>query len=164
FCAAFFLITVFVCSKTSIINPTILKTISNALKKTIDSFIVNIEFIPIFFNENQIPIVVGEFENNSYFFLMDLGSYSHLFLYQEFKTHGTVGRGILKQKNLFLDFPNARIAFIDKISKLKNWKLLHQIPFEMTQDGVVLNVETDIGNKKFLIDTGCSQNVLNINS
>ena len=72
------------------------------------------------------------------------------------KRRGTIGRALLKRKNILLDFPHSRLALIDNDNHQIGYPIenMLKVPFEMTFSGVVLNIETDLGEKKFLVDTG----------
>ncbi len=78
------------------------------------------------------------------------------------KRRGTVGFSLLKRKNLLLDFPHARLAFIDKDNRQVGYPVedMLKVPFEMTASGVIINIGTDMGEKKFLVDTGATMTAL----
>ncbi len=71
---------------------------------------------------------------------------------------GSIGRSLLKRRNLFLDFPRSRIAFIDNVNKQMDYPIegMLKVPFKMTPLGVTLAIQTDIGEKNFVIDTGAT--------
>jgi hypothetical protein len=83
------------------------------------------------------------------------------------RCNGKIGRALLKRTNiLLLDFPNSRVAFI------KNPRLLNAqnfpedflaIPFEFTVSGIILKIHTDLGEKKFLLDSGLTINAIRAN-
>ncbi|HSX04126.1 MAG TPA: hypothetical protein VLG76_05295 [Rhabdochlamydiaceae bacterium] len=78
--------------------------------------------------------------------------------------HDGLGKFLGGDFNLLLDFPHDRIVACDRLSKLQtkgvadhNWI---QLPFEMDRVGVVLNVDTDFGTCKLVLNTGCTVSVL----
>src|SRR5581483_9146652 len=73
------------------------------------------------------------------------------------KDQGSIGWTLLKRKNLLLDFPDSRLAIVDTI-KQTNYVLeeMLEVPFTLTSLGVTITVGTDVGEKRFLLDTGSS--------
>jgi hypothetical protein len=71
---------------------------------------------------------------------------------------GRIGREFFSGKNLFMDF---RCRTLIACSKLKDIKKegylidnLISTPFKITKDGIILEIETDLGTQKFVLDTG----------
>lgn len=80
---------------------------------------------------------------------------------EEYLTYsiGSIGRPILSYTNLLLDFPNSQICATNSLDQLKalgyqvdSW---HKITFTLDR-GIVLDVTTDFGQNRFLLDTGAS--------
>ena len=73
---------------------------------------------------------------------------------------GLIGRGLLRRMDLILDFPSSALYEYEDEMKLKQdlYQLenLHGFPFEMTNHGIILTVDTDIGTLKLCLDTGFS--------
>ncbi len=71
---------------------------------------------------------------------------------------GRIGRDFFSKRNLFLDFHRSVFIICSNMKDLKrnNYQpdKFTQTPITLTSDGVVIDVETDIGVKKFLLDTG----------
>jgi len=180
-------------------------------------------FLPIVYDEDDLPLIEVKIEDNVYSLLIDLGSYAQISLDEEIlekinkkpygiakfedfqgsryksekylipeirigntifaeviakgenkdfkkkivlwespdhspsKLGGKVGRNLLKRKNIFLDFLNSRMAFVEKVDSLKSLNFPDNflaIPFEITSLGITLKIKTDIGEKKFILDSG----------
>ncbi len=75
---------------------------------------------------------------------------------------GSIGRPLLKRYNLLLDFPHSSIALVERPTKkaAQFTQQMHVVPFEMTPSGITIKITTDLGEKKFLIDTGTSWNLV----
>lgn len=71
---------------------------------------------------------------------------------------GAVGRGLLKNRHLLLDFYNSRIIISNDIKQLKragyHLKEFNKCLFEVGRTGAIVTVNTDIGKAKLSIDTG----------
>lgn len=72
--------------------------------------------------------------------------------------YGILGGFLGEKFNLLVDFSHDRVIACDTFSKLeskkhadKNWI---PVPFEMHQGGIVLQVDTDFGPRKFVLSTG----------
>lgn len=73
------------------------------------------------------------------------------------KIGGKVGRALLKRKNILLDFPNSRMAFFEKAESFKSSNFPDNFlatPFEITSLGITLKIQIDLGEKKFILDSG----------
>jgi hypothetical protein len=73
---------------------------------------------------------------------------------------GTLGRELLKQVNILLDFSHALVFFSNRLKEIKKsgydidaWI---KVPFKLDSQGVILNIGTDLGVKRFALDTGAS--------
>ena len=77
---------------------------------------------------------------------------------------GVIGRPILEKYNLFLDFKNSAIYACDSLIHLQQEGLLSEsiltIPFTLHHDGILLLIETDMGNLRLLLDTGSTCTVV----
>lgn len=77
---------------------------------------------------------------------------------------GVIGLPILEKYNLFLDFPRSKIYASNDHLSLQKRGLLSQnllsIPFTPHSDGIILNVETDTGIQRLMIDTGATLTVM----
>ena len=190
----------------------------------------NAQFIPVTFDDCDIPLVETKIEGKSYPLMLDLGSYSQMklkgkilkrvnkrpyglakfgdvrgnhyesqkYLIPEVKignhlfaeviaveensefvrntenwdpsedppaeSNGAIGRSLLKRKNIFLDFPHSRIAFVEDANLPQGLSSsiedMLAVPFKMTTCGVVLRVKTDLGEKRFLLDSGFTKSVI----
>lgn len=77
---------------------------------------------------------------------------------------GSIGQGILTTTNFLFDFPHNVMYACSHLSNLKREgyqvdRFLN-VPFEMTATGIVLKVETDLGPKRLLLDTGATFSLL----
>jgi len=77
---------------------------------------------------------------------------------------GVIGLPILEKYNLFLDFPHSKMYASNDHLSLQTHGLLSQnllaIPFTLHPDGIILNVETDTGIHRLMIDTGATLTVM----
>ncbi len=80
------------------------------------------------------------------------------------KTCGAIGRPLLSQKNLLLDYSNSVILLSNDGKKLKSLGYsidkFVKVPFEMGKIGITLKVDTDLGMKRMSLDTGCTVNLI----
>lgn len=75
-------------------------------------------------------------------------------------TYGHIGRKFLLKENLLL---NLSQKTMEHRSCLKNKKhCLARLPIEISPLGVLISVETHLGTKKFMLDTGATHNFLRI--
>ncbi len=76
-----------------------------------------------------------------------------------YRAGGRIGRPLLEQRNLFLDFSHNRLIFCDNLTKLIE---TNRCPKELSKvflklgRGIIFEVETDFGNKNLGLDTGCT--------
>jgi hypothetical protein len=77
---------------------------------------------------------------------------------------GRMGRDCFKSNNLFLDFPNSMMFVTSNLDQLKmdHWFIcdLFETSFEMGCWGIILSIETDMGIKRFILDTGTNISIL----
>ncbi len=77
---------------------------------------------------------------------------------------GRIGRYCFTPHNLFIDFPNSMMFVTNSIEELRtdDWPIsnLSEIPFKMGEWGIILSIETDMGVKKFILDTGANASIL----
>jgi hypothetical protein len=77
---------------------------------------------------------------------------------------GVIGLSILKRYNLLLDFPHSAVYACKDLSLLQKFGLLSNhllaAPFTLGPDGMVLNVETDTGIHRLMLDTGTTTLVI----
>ncbi len=77
---------------------------------------------------------------------------------------GRVGRYCFKSNNLFIDFPNSMLFVTSSMDQLKkdHWPIcdLFETSFEMGRWGIILSIDTDIGVKRFILDTGANASIL----
>jgi len=77
---------------------------------------------------------------------------------------GRLGRDFFADKNLFLDFNHGTLIACSKLKDLgrKGYELnnLIAVPFKSTSDGLVVEVETDLGKQRLVIDTGATASVI----
>ncbi|NGX36950.1 MAG: hypothetical protein K1000chlam2_00096 [Chlamydiae bacterium] len=75
-----------------------------------------------------------------------------------------IGLPLLYRTNIFFDFPNSSLHFIEQGQNLKKVNLrleeYKKIPFELEKCGIVLNIESDLGPLKYMMDTGASVSVI----
>ena len=74
---------------------------------------------------------------------------------------GRIGWNIFRSWDCFFDLPRSAIFIakdMDGLRKVPQMSLNEfvQIPFDLEASGVTLSIETDIGVKKFILDTGAS--------
>lgn len=74
---------------------------------------------------------------------------------------GGLGRSIFKTYNFLLDFQNQQMVACPKLATLQKKGLisrhLHQVPFTGNRYGMIIDVETDEGIKKFVLCTESSR-------
>jgi len=78
---------------------------------------------------------------------------------------GVIGRPLFLNFDCFFDIPNSEIVLAKSMDALINeagCSLEHfvQVPFDLKKEGIILSVQTDLGEKKLLLDTGATQSVL----
>ena len=78
---------------------------------------------------------------------------------------GKIGRYIFESTNLFMDFHHSVMFACSRLSdRIKDGyciKNLVAVPFEMyPEEGVVFTVDTDLGRKKLMLDTGSTKNFI----
>lgn len=73
---------------------------------------------------------------------------------------GRIGWGILEKKQWYFDFSHSLLWRVDDLDQLKkevkgfSFSDAVEVPFEIEKRGIVLVVETKVGVKKFMLDTG----------
>ncbi len=72
---------------------------------------------------------------------------------------GNIGRAFLRRMNcLLMDFPKLKMYFNQPLTDLQQegYQIDNfvSLPVEITRNGIILEFETDIGPKKFILDTG----------
>jgi hypothetical protein len=78
---------------------------------------------------------------------------------------GKIGRYVFESTNLFMDFHNS-VMFVcsclnDRIKDGYRIKNLIAVPFEVyPEEGIFFTVDTDLGTKKFMLDTGSTKNYI----
>jgi hypothetical protein len=79
-------------------------------------------------------------------------------MHQAEEKAGRIGRDFFSNNNLFLDFNRCVLFICGNVKDLKknHYQLdsFTQAPMNLTSDGVVIEVEMDMGIKRFLLDTG----------
>lgn len=77
---------------------------------------------------------------------------------------GTIGRALLKKRNLLLDFPKSLIFITNDLKRLKKegYELenLEKISLEVGKRGTILLADTDFGKLRLVIDTGSTTSLL----
>ncbi len=77
---------------------------------------------------------------------------------------GLLGSHLLQRSNFLLDFPHSQLIFCNDLELLKKKGLVSrksfQIPLKMIRKAFYLEMETDLGKKVFLLDTGFPISVL----
>lgn len=80
------------------------------------------------------------------------------------REQGSIGRALLIKHNLLLDFGNSCMIITNDLDELKhsgyNLSEFIKIPFDIGRMGPILLVDTDLGLKKFSIDTGATLNFI----
>lgn len=78
------------------------------------------------------------------------------------KLTGTIGIPLLESSNTYFHFPKNEMAFIRNSSDLKKYRIdltsFTAIPFENTDYGIIIEIGTDLGIRKFSVDTGSTEN------
>jgi|JI10StandDraft_1071094.scaffolds.fasta_scaffold08437_2 hypothetical protein len=79
-------------------------------------------------------------------------------------TVGSLGRNFFKKKSILLDMQNSRMVLTSGVKKIEkagyNLDLFLKLPFTESSLGIVLDVETDLGKKRLLLDTGFTYTML----
>lgn len=79
---------------------------------------------------------------------------------------GRLGWGILKDRKWYFDFLHSLLWIVDDVNELEKevgyFSVSDYVPvsFEMEETGIVLSVNTSIGIKKFMLDTGANVSCL----
>lgn len=77
---------------------------------------------------------------------------------------GRMGRDCFRSINLFIDFPNSMVFVTSSMDQLKmdHWPIcdLFETSFEMGRWGIILSFDTDMGVKRFVLDTGANASIL----
>ncbi len=78
---------------------------------------------------------------------------------------GKVGGAILLPFNCLFDFPHSAFYLAknrEELKKLKKGCLdgFIEVPLDLQKNGILISIETDLGMKKFLLDTGADTSVL----
>lgn len=80
------------------------------------------------------------------------------------KNAGYIGRTLLQKFNFLMDFPNQKMILSNDLNKIKKegfcLEKCEKVPFEITLAGITILVKTDIGMRRFLIDTGCTKSLI----
>lgn len=76
------------------------------------------------------------------------------------KTVGSLGRKFFKSLNLLFDVQRSKMIATNNLNKLKNngydLKTYLKTPFELHSKGIILQVNTDVGVLRLLLDTGAT--------
>ncbi len=78
-------------------------------------------------------------------------------------SQGILGRAFLKKFNILLDFEYPRLLLLkNKFRNIKgyNFKDFHKIPFEIGKEGMKIQVDTDVGQLLFVLDTGSTMTLV----
>lgn len=82
----------------------------------------------------------------------------------EHKYAGRIGRDFFLGKNLFMDFKHRILIACSKLKDIEregyDINTLTAVPFKSTDDGITLEIVTDIGKRKFALDSGTTVTVL----
>lgn len=76
---------------------------------------------------------------------------------------GNIGRPFLLKWACLFDCPNARLLLapsIDSLAKHVDLQKLTPVPFELHSQGILLSLSTDLGVKRFLLDTGSTASMM----
>jgi len=78
---------------------------------------------------------------------------------------GRIGLPVFRAGDCFFDFPNSYIVVADNITSLIDRAGCSvdgfvQVPFNLEKYGVILTLQTDLGLKKFVLDTGATHSIL----
>lgn len=77
---------------------------------------------------------------------------------------GKVGREAFKGWNLLFDFPKSALYLTQQkahdFKQANSVKVMAEGSFEESRNGTVIVIETDIGPKRFMLDTGASHSIL----
>jgi hypothetical protein len=77
---------------------------------------------------------------------------------------GVIGRPLMEQRNLFLDFSHSRMIVCDKVSDIKKWGFSCEdfvlLPFDIGRTGIILVVDTDLGSLRLSVDTGSTLSLI----
>ncbi|MFS8563983.1 MAG: hypothetical protein LVR00_06585 [Rhabdochlamydiaceae bacterium] len=80
------------------------------------------------------------------------------------KDGDTLGKYLGGEFNLFLDFPHSRIIACHSFTKLKSKGFVNdqwiQVPFTTSRVGVILEVNTDLGLRRFSLSTSLNVSVM----
>lgn len=81
-----------------------------------------------------------------------------------YETAGIMGRPLLTQNNLLLDFSRSAMYLSESIDDLKkigySLEKMTQVSFDDSEGQIVLRIQTDIGEKKLWLDTGSTLTLL----
>lgn len=86
--------------------------------------------------------------------------HSTLVAAKECQNMGRIGRDFFSDKNLFMDFGHHVFVACNQLKDIKKAgyevKEMTSIPFKTTANGITLEIETDMGSGKFVLDTGAT--------
>lgn len=71
---------------------------------------------------------------------------------------GALGRGLLKETNLLIDMKHSQLIVTSRkeLLKAEGYELesFTKVPFTLDAKGLIIDLDTDFGKKRFLVDTG----------
>jgi len=77
---------------------------------------------------------------------------------------GCIGRPLLHRANIYFDFPNSALWLVQEELDLKKidvkLKEHEKIHFKLENCGIVLNIKSNLGDLRLLLDTGCGASLL----
>lgn len=78
------------------------------------------------------------------------------------KIGGLIGQNIIEDKEMYIDYENKIIRFLDRNDKeqLRNMKVIKSIPFELDNHFPMIVVKMGKKKFRFAIDTGCEINLI----
>lgn len=85
-------------------------------------------------------------------------------IFSEEKTPAQIGKPILETVNMLLDFPHEALYLCDNLKILQKKKLLSKnlvkAPFFLHDNLIFVEVETDLGKRMLLFDTGANNSII----
>jgi len=82
-------------------------------------------------------------------------------MYQVFR-EGIIGMDLFQKFACVFDFPHSSIILANQIEEVIDENLYSIIPFEMGKAGVILNVHTDFGIKRLLLDSAATKSLIRL--
>lgn len=82
-------------------------------------------------------------------------------MYQVFR-EGIVGIDLFQKFACVFDFPHSSIFLADHLSEVIDETMCQVVPFELGKAGVIVEIGTELGTKKFLLDSAATKSLIQL--